>query len=262
MSPTTLHTCLQGPLSARKPHRSQRPCGSGLQGTPLLPLSRGHPFNPLTHRLVSGTCPNTPLPQVTGMRVRRRQEDGGEDRKVAENARTYLNAGSIMPGRARIVLSVLQKARLKAADGPCWGHPRLPQAAPPILTSQLLTQPPTARPTDPPSPRSSTPRWGHPAHAQPRGLPACPRPAYLCRCWAAARAARWCWGPPGRIRASALTPRRPPAWGGHRLSRTEQTGGGSRVFRQPRALTGAMPGSRGRGAAHFTHPHPPHGRGN
>lgn len=111
MSPTTLHTCLQGPLSARKPHRRQRPRGSGLQGTPLLPLSRGHPFNPLTHRLVSGTSPNTPLPQVTGMRVRRRQEDGGEERKGAENARMYLNAASVMPGQARIVLSPFYRKR-------------------------------------------------------------------------------------------------------------------------------------------------------
>lgn len=177
MSPTTLHTCLQGPLSARKPHGSQRPCGSGLQGTPLLPLSRGHLFNPLTHRLVSGTCPNTPLPQVTGMRVRRSQEDGGEDGKVAENARTYVNAGSVMPGRARIVLSALQKARLKAADGPCWGHPRLPQAAPPILTSHSSSpnlrrrgQPtPHAREAARPggaTPHMPSPEGSPPAHGQ------------------------------------------------------------------------------------------------
>lgn len=73
-----------------------------------------------------------------------------------------------------------------------------------------------------------------PKQKQPWAGPPCSRPApegspptrgrvYLRRCWAAARAARWCWGLPGGTRASVQTPRRPPAWGRHHLSRAEQT---------------------------------------
>ena len=248
MSPTTLHTCLQGPLSARKPHGSQRPRSSGVQAEGLgareprsCPISQGHPFHPLTHRLGSGTSPNTPLPQVTGTRVRRRQkEDGGEERKGAENV-PHVSERRLRDAWAGkdCTLSVLQKARLKAAHGPSWGHTRLAQAAPPILTSRSSSPNLRRRGQRTPDPEQQHALGGpprtRPAPGAPR-LPTASLPLQVLGCGtgsAMVLGATW--------EDSGLSADSSAASGlGRSPSVTEQTGGASRVFRRPQALTGAM----------------------
>lgn len=110
MSPMTLHTCLQGPLSGEKPPRLETsrlvaPSSSlqaeGLGAKEPQPQSfpQGPLVNQLRHRLVSGTmfgtshrhhCSDTkPLPGVTVLAERRGQRrQGRRERKDTEKEGT------------------------------------------------------------------------------------------------------------------------------------------------------------------------------
>ena len=215
------------------------------RGTPVPTLSTRSPslLNPCWG-LGSATITHPSL-KYQGCRGEGDGEGGGEDAEnfpcVAES-RLY---GAWAGGDS--TPSVLQKLSLKAADGPSRGHTRSSQAVSP--SSPLTAQTENSANL----PEQKHPLAGPPCSCPaPEGSPPARARVYLGRCWAAARAARWCWGPPGQTRASVQTLRRPLAWGGRLLSQTGQTSEGVSVCSQPQALTGVTRGTQV-GKGHFTH---------
>ena len=288
MSPTTLQTCLQGPLSARRvdalaaqlaltlrdpmycsPTRLLCPwdspgkttgvrCRALLQGifptqglspgllcrrqTPTVCQETTRPSTPSSSLHAegpgAGEPQSRPFPQglpsllnpcwglgsatithpslkYQGCRGEGDGEGGGEDAENFPCVAEYRLHGAWAGGDS--TLSVLQKLSLKAADGPCGGPTRSSQAVSP--SSPLTAQ--TARSAN--LPEQKHPLAGPPcSRPAPEDSPPARARVYLGRCWAAAQATQWCWGPPGRTRASVQTPRQPPAWGGRHLSRAGQ----------------------------------------
>lgn len=167
MSPTMLHSCLQGPLSGRKPRRDQTPpgssrpaltcrCGTGGRGTPLLTLLASSLLNGLIHQLLSkirDQISRRHHRSDTQPRSGHSDRRGGDREQEQERAeqRTFPQYCAPDPSTSNNVSPQLQRTEgKKVSNWLAWGHRQSPQADPPP-TSHLLSYTPfrLARPSNP-----------------------------------------------------------------------------------------------------------------